>query len=37
MCFRNCGLEKTLLHKCLKSLVVKAPSTSNMVNCPKHC
>ena len=28
---------KTWLGKCLKSPVAEDPSTSNMVNVPKHC
>ena len=28
---------KTWLDKCLKNLVLEDPSTSNMVNVPKHC
>ena len=31
------GLHKTWLDKCLKSPVSEDPSTSNMVNGPKHC
>ena len=37
MYFRDSGLQMTLLHKCIKSPVVEDPSTSNMVNGPKHC
>ena len=37
MNFRNHGLEKTWLDKCLKSPVLEDPLTSNMVNGPKHC
>ena len=37
MYFRNYGLRKTLLEKCLKSVVSQYPSTSNMVKTPKHC
>ena len=37
MYFRNCGLWKTWLDQCLKSVVSEYPSTSNMVNAPKHC
>ena len=29
--------SKTWLDKCLKSSVLEDPSTSNMVNLPKHC
>ena len=35
MYFRNYGLQKTLLHKCLESLVGEDPLTSNTVNGPK--
>ena len=31
------GLHKTWLDNCLKSPVSEDPSTSNMVNGPKHC
>ena len=37
MYFRNYGLWKTWLDKCLKSAVSEYSSTSNMVNAPKHC
>ena len=37
MYFRNCGLQKTLLHKCLKSPIVEDPWTRNMINSPKQC
>ena len=37
MYFRNCGLRKRCLKKCLKNPVSEDPSTSNMVNGPKHC
>ena len=37
MYFRTYGLRKTWLDKCLKSPVSEDPSTSNMVNKPKHC
>ena len=37
MYFRNYGLPKTWLHKCLKSTVSENPTKSNMVNAPKHC
>ena len=37
MCFRNYGLRKTCLDKCLKSPVSGDHSTSNMLNGPKHC
>ena len=37
MYFRNYGLEKPLLDKCLKSAVSEDVSKSNMVNGPKHC
>ena len=36
MYFSNFGLRKTRLDKCLKSPVSENPSTSNMVNGPKH-
>ena len=32
MHFGNYRLQKTWLHKCLKSLVLEDPSTSNMLN-----
>ena len=37
MYFRNYGFRKTRSDKCLKSAVSQYPSTSNMVNVPKHC
>ena len=37
MYFSTYGLRKTWLDKCLKSPVSEDPSTSNMVNKPKHC
>ena len=37
MYFRNYGLPKTWLDKCLKSPVSEYPTKSNMVNAPKHC
>ena len=37
MYFRNYGLAKTWLNKCLKSLVSDYPSTGNMVKRPKCC
>ena len=37
MYFRNCGLKKPWLDKCLKSPVSEDPSKSNMVNGPKYC
>ena len=37
MYFRNCGLQKTWLDKCLKSPVSEDPLTGNLVNVPKHC
>ena len=37
MYFWTYGLRKTWLDKCLKSPVSEDPSTSNMVNGPKHC
>ena len=36
MSFRNYGLRKTWLDKCLKSAVEECPSKSNVVNGPKH-
>ena len=36
MFFRNCGLGKTWLYKCLKSLVWEDPSIGNTVNGPKN-
>ena len=35
--FRNCRLRKTWLHQCLKTLVSRDRSESNMANAPKHC
>ena len=35
--FRNYRLQKTWLHQCLKSLVWRDLSESNMVHAPKHC
>ena len=37
MFFRNYGLWKTWLNKCLKSSDSEDPSTSNMVRGNKHC
>ena len=37
MYFRNYGLQKPCLDKCLKSPVSEDPSKSNMVKGPKHC
>ena len=37
MDFWTCGLRNTWLDKCLKSAVSEDPSTSNMVDVPKHC
>ena len=37
MYFRNYGLQKTWLDKCLKSAIEEYPSISNMVIAPKHC
>ena len=37
MYFRNCGLRKTWLDKCLKSLVSEDQLTGNVVNRSKHC
>ena len=36
MYFRNYELRKTWLDKYLKSTLLQYPSTSNMVNRPKH-
>ena len=36
MYYQNCGLQKTWLHKCLKSRVSEDSSVSNMVNEIKH-
>ena len=35
--FPKLGTPKTWLDKCLKSPVLEYPSTSIMVNVPKHC
>ena len=37
MYFRNYGLPKTWLDKCLKSAVSDDPSTDNTANGLKHC
>ena len=37
MYFRQKGLRKTWLLKCLKSRVSEHPSTVNMLKGPKHC
>ena len=37
MHFRNYGLRKMWLDKCLKSPVSEDPLTGNLVNEPKHC
>ena len=37
MYFWTYGVRKTRLDKCLKSPASEDPSTSNMVNGPKHC
>ena len=37
MFLENYRLQKMWLDKCLKSLVLEDPSTSDMVNGPKHC
>ena len=37
MYFRNYGLRKTWLYKCLKCCASEDPSTTNMVSGPKHC
>ena len=36
MYFRNYGLPKTWLDKCVKSPVSEDPSKSKMANAPKH-
>ena len=36
MCFRNYGLQKSWLDKCLKMLVSQDLSISNMLNVLKH-
>ena len=37
MLFRNYGLRKTWLDKCLKSLVSEDPSTGNIGNERRNC
>ena len=37
MYFRNYGLGKTWLYKCLKSRVSEDPSTTNMIGRSEHC
>ena len=37
MYFGNYGVCKRWLDKCVKNPVSEDPSTSNMVNGPKHC
>ena len=37
MYFSTYGLQKTWLEECLKSPVSEDPSTTNIVNGPKHC
>ena len=37
MYFRNYGIGNRWLDECLKNPVSEGPSTSNMVNAPKHC
>ena len=37
MYFRNYGLPKTCLNKCLKNPVLEETSSSGMVNEKKHC
>ena len=37
MYFKNYGLQITCIDKFLKSSTSEDPSTSNMVNGPKHC
>ena len=36
MCFRNYGLRKTSLEKCLKTPVPEHGLTVNMLKCAKH-
>ena len=36
MYFRNYGHQKTWLNNCLEKPVLEDPSTSNVVNRPKH-
>ena len=36
MYFRNYGLRKSPLDKCLKSAALDYPLTSNMINAPEH-
>ena len=36
MYFAKSGVQKAWLDKCLKSVLSLYPSTSNMVNRPKH-
>ena len=37
MYFRNYGLRKSPLDKCLKSAALDYLLTSNMINAPEHC
>ena len=37
LCFWTYRLRKTWLDKCLKSDISEDPSTSNIVNSPRHC
>ena len=37
MALKNFGLSRAWLDNCLKSPASEDPSTSNMVNEPKHC
>ena len=37
MYFRNYGLQKKQLDKCLKRAALQYLLTSNMVNAPEHC
>ena len=37
MYFRSYGRQKRWFDKCLKNPVSEDPSTSNIVNEPKHC
>ena len=37
MYFRNYGLRKTWLDKCLRSPISEKPLTGNVVNGPIHC
>ena len=37
MLFRNYGLPKTWLDKCLENTISGDPLTGDIVNEPKHC